>query len=678
MASFFILSLFHKELSMKINFRQIICILFIHLFFLTQSFSGSNTEEKQIVLIFVDDIAVPIFMTTNESTVPTPTVDTTPPVKPTLVSTVVTTTTTNATYITIKGEKNTSVYVNGILKGSIGNSGEIIIALDTSGEDGEKTFNIVLRDSAGNNSNALTLSITKTRSPKFDLAYKGLTFYHQNIVPDNYQLDTLTDSTFNALSASKKLQVANTLLSTLFFGYPQDVLLEKINSGHFVSNVYMDMQEDRTDKAWLEEHILDDDKFRQYSTYVEPQAINILSRFYAMAELDSYFLKNWIAYILTQTIMFSPAYELESTHTPNIANVYNRIVTFLNEESGMRYITYVHMMSEDNWRRFRSPEDNGREMLEIFLYDTNDSHVPTAGQALKNWKLNTDSDTLEVGLNQNREPLNLFGTVVVNGDDFYRELVKSDLFTQGVIKRLVHFFFPKYTQNQKANITQKIMQTHPETWQDILLQIVFSEDYLLHNERAKSAEENFFSLSKKMDFKHNRSTFYYLKDALEDMHQASMKYKLGKTNRVPLDTLSFAHYHKYIREEILLRKSNPLKIDDYTAWSRHGWGTEFIDLKHFNFNINNTMESLDSFINYIFKTITYRNATPSELQYFRAHMTYVEDSSQHFHWAFNMFATYDDASKQIREREKRRRNIAMLVLDYLSRLDATYTQKEVN
>ena len=663
---------------MEIKYKQIISLLFFSIFFLSQSFAASPTEDKQIVLIFVDDIAVPIFATKKEPIVPTPTTDTTPPTKPTLITTLATTTVTNATYVTIKGEKNTSVYVNGIRKGTIGSSGEIIIALDTSGEDGEKTFSIILRDSAGNNSKALTLTTTKTRSPKFDLAYKGLTFYHQNIVPDNYQLTGLTDSTFNALSSSKKLQVANTLLSTLFFGYPQDILLEKINSGHFISSVYIDMQEDRTDKAWLEDYILDDDKFRQYSSYAEPQAINILSRFYAMPELDSYFLKNWIAYILTQTIMFSPAYELDTTHTPNISSVYNRIVTFLNEESGMRYITYVHMMSEDNWRRFRSPEDNGREMLEIFLYDTNDSHVPIAGQALKNWKLNTDSDTLEVGLNQNREPLNLFGTVVVNGDDFYRELVKSDLFTQGVIKRLVHFFFPQYTQSQKASITQKIMLTQPETWQDILLQIVFSEAYLLHNERAKSAEENFFSLSKKMHFKHNRSTFYYLKDALEEMHQASMKYKLGKNNRVPLDTLSFAHYHKYIREQLLLRKSNPLKIDDYHSWSRHGWGSGFIDLKYFTFNVNDTTGSLDSLINYIFKTIAYRNASVSELQFFRTHMTYTENGTEHFHWAFNMFATYDDANKQIKERENRRTYIAALVLDYLSRLDTTYTQKEVN
>ena len=327
--------------------------------------------------------------------------------------------------------------------------------------------------------------------------YRGLTFYYKNIPSTDYTLKQLTNDSFNALDKAQKLQVADKLLSTLFFGYPLKELQEKIDSNNFIDTIRNGLDEERTDREWLENYILDEDKFRQYSSYNEPQAINILSRFYAMKDLDSYFLQNWVAYILTQTIMFSPAYELESTHTPDISGVYNRLVTMLKVESGMRYITYVHMMSEANWRRFRSPEDNGREMMEIYLFDMDDAHVPIAGQALKNWKLNTDNDTLEVSLNQNTKPLNLFGTTIYNGDDFYRELAKSDLFTKGVTQRLVDFFFPEASDTKKQQIATSIISSQPETWQDILLQIVFSEEYLLHNNRAKSAEETFFSLAKK-------------------------------------------------------------------------------------------------------------------------------------------------------------------------------------
>lgn len=527
---------------------------------------------------------------------------------------------------------------------------------------------------------AMITTVNEQEESVYNLSYKGLTFYYNDMPSSNYKLNQLNDSEFNMLSNAQKLQVSNKLLRTLFFGYPLNELQEKIDSDYFIGGVKNGIKEELTDKAWLENHILDEDKFKQYSRYHEPQVINILSRFYAMKYLDSYFLKNWIAYILTQTILFSPAYELESTHTPNISGVYNRIVLFLNEEGGMRYITYVHMMSEDNWRRFRSPEDNGREMLEIYQLDMNDSHVPIAGQALQNWKLNTDSDTLEVGLNQNTKPLSLFGTTIYNGDDFYRELVNSDLFTKGVTKRLVDFFFPEVTDIKKQQITNTIVSSQPEKWQDILLQIIFSEEYLLHNQRAQSAEETFFSLAKKMNYKHRDSTFYYLKEKMEDMHQATMKYKLGKLERVPQDTLSFAHYHQFIREQILLRKSNPKKVDDYDAWDRQGWSESFVANENFNFDENNGIASLKSFIQYLFHATISRNASNEELELFTTHMLRDKsdtDQTKVLNYAFNLVETRDDADEQKQRREQRKKEIATIVLDYISRLDVTYRQREV-
>ncbi len=527
---------------------------------------------------------------------------------------------------------------------------------------------------------AMITTVNEQEESVYNLSYKGLTFYYNDMPSSNYKLNQLDDGEFNMLSSAQKLQVANKLLKTLFFGYPLNELQEKIDSDYFIGGVKNGMKEELTDKAWLENYILDEDKFTQFDNWSEPQAINILSRFYAMKYLDSYFLKNWIAYILTQTILFSPAYELESTHTPNISGVYNRIVLFLNEEGGMRYITYVHMMSEDNWRRFRSPEDNGREMLEIYQLDMNDSHVPIAGQALQNWKLNTDSDTLEVGLNQNTEPLSLFGTTIYNGDDFYRELVKADLFTKGVTKRLVDFFFPEVTDTKKQQITNTIVSSQPEKWQDILLQIIFSEEYLLHNQRAQSIEETFFSLAKKMNYKHKDNTFYYLKKNMENMHQATMKYKLGKLERVPQDTLSFAHYHKFIREEVLLRKSNPEKADDYDAWDRQGWSESFVANENFNFDENNGIASLESLIQYLFNATISRDASNEELELFTTHMLRDKSDTNQtkvLSYAFNLIETRDDADEQKQRREQRKKDIATIVLDYISRLDVTYRQREV-
>jgi len=507
--------------------------------------------------------------------------------------------------------------------------------------------------------------------------YAGLHFYYKKLSSSSYKLTQLDDASFNALNSSQKLLVANKLLSTLFFGLPHKELKAKIDTGNFISAIKAGLDEDKTDKEFLEEHIVDKEIFQQVR-YNEQVAVDILTRFYVMKDLDSYFLKNWVAYILTQTIMFSPAYELESSHTPNIARIYNRLVTMLDIDSGMRYITYVHMMSEDNWRRFRSPEDNGREMMEIFTLDMDDSHVPIAGQALKNWKLDRDNDTLVVSLNENRQPLKLFGTTIYNGDDFYREMTKSSQFANGVVSRLVDFFFPNIQGSKKTKITNVILKSKPETWQDILLQIVFSEEYLLNSTRAKSAEELFFALAKKLDFKHKKNTFHQLKTSLEDMHQASMKYKLGKLKRVPLDTLSFANYHKYIRQNILIKNSNPNLLSDYEAWGRQGWGEKFLEDSNYILNETDGIASLESLIQYIFKATISRNASNEEIALFKSHMIRDKsntDKTKVLRWGFNLVATHGDIDNR---RKSSKRNIAVIVLDYISRLSETYIHAKVN
>ncbi len=514
-----------------------------------------------------------------------------------------------------------------------------------------------------------------TSNPKYSISYKGLSFYKKDKAMSSYQLPSLSDAEFNALTPTQQRIVADKLLSTLFFGMDYAELTQKIQSETFLSDIAKGLKSYRVDKAAVEEEIVDDEKYRQDANSGR-ESRNILARFYAMDELDAYFYHNWIAYILTQTIMFSPAYELDSSHVPNIARVYNNLVLALEEEEGMRYISYAHMMSEDNWRRFRSPEDNGREMLEIFTLDTDDTHVPTAAKALQNWKLDRDNDTLVVSLNENTTALKLFNTTIVNGDDFYRELAKSSLFTKGVVTRLVDFFFHSSSASKKRQIISAIVASKPEKFQDILTQIIFSKEYLLHTSQVKSGEELFFSLTKKMHFRHNRNTFLYLNRNLEAMHQASMKYKLGKIRRVPLDTLSFANYHKYVRENILLKHSNDEKIDEYDSYAREGWSRDFVAYSNFNYDISDEMASLDSLVQYLFHTIIARDATQEELALFREHMS-VPTNRTIFTYTFDMFTTYDEYEKQESERVRREANIVRIVLDYLSRVDSVYMQSEV-
>ena len=431
-----------------------------------------------------------------------------------------------------------------------------------------------------------------------------------------------------------------------------------------MSQIKDGLKEEKNDLTKVENYIRDENYFIR-SNNANMEVLDILARFYALEYLDRHFLINWISYILTQTIMFSPAYELESSHEPNTERVYNRLVRSLEDEASMRYVTYLHMMSSDNWRRFRSPEDNGREMMEIFLLDFDDAKVPLAGRALQNWKLDRDNDTLVIGLNENDKPISLFNTTVYNGDDFYRELAKSNTFTKGVVHRLVDFFFTTHSVVKKEQITSKIISSKPETWQDILVQIVFSKEFLLHSDRAKSAEELFYSLMHKIEYKHYNRTFQYFFRALEEMHQASMKYKLGKLERIPLDTLSFINYHKYIREQVMTRKVNSDKLNNYTQWGSYGWKPSFIAEENFTLNQNDPKATLSSFVDHLFQSTISRKATAGELKLFEDHMLKIVEGKVEYVYEFDLLT-------------ERKSNAALLVLDYISRLTELYTFKKVS
>ena len=504
-----------------------------------------------------------------------------------------------------------------------------------------------------------------SNDPKYQLSYKGLRFFAPALSQSSYSLEQVDDKVFESLSKEKKRQVADKLLATLFFGYPHPVLETKIDQGNFISSLFADFTKDLNDKAAVEEEIRNTTRFF-HSSYSKDEVNHILSRFYVMDKIDSYYLQNWIAYILTQTIMFSPAYELDSSHEPNIARVYNAMVRSLEEESTIGYSTYLHMISSDNWRRFRSPEDNGREMMEIYALLFEDNLVPLAGKALQNWKLDRDNDTLVIGLNENTQPLQLFGTTVVNGDDFYRELAKSSAFQKGVVSRLVDFFFTTQSQTQKDRIVSKIVHSAPQRWEDIVLQIIFSKTYLLESSRPKSAEELFYSLAKKTEYKHYKYTFENFSKALDQMHQSAMKYKLGKLDRVPMDTLSFINYHKFIRENLMIRHANPKKVDNYKSWDSYGFTDVFIAEDRFSLNENDPKGSLDTLIDYLFTVTVSRKPIAKEITLFETHMLQQDNGTLVFSPGFNLTKSSD------------RTNAAILILDYISRLAELYQYPKVD
>lgn len=457
---------------------------------------------------------------------------------------------------------------------------------------------------------------------------------------------------YNKLSAQNKYKVVDKLLSTLYKGIaPEDffTISDKIEplkpkyEGNYLDKIRAELEKplNPADKYAIIQRINERYEFTENKKY--PQYI--LAMLYEFPLSKDYY-DMWMAYFLSNTILFSPALELESVDYIDIHRVFQRLYTMISEDEPIKEIAYQHMISQENWRRFRSPEDNTREMMEIFLDRFIDEEVPKASIACQNWYLTDDVGgySLVIDYNENTEPQYILDTYVVTCYDFYRAIVEHKDFMPTVIKRILKHLFSAYSEEEINTLTQAILEKNPETFRDLFNLILFSKEYLLNAERPKNFEELFFPIAHKIKWKPSIILFkgmypIYWKppgwSSMHDMKQSPFTYKLGRSPVPPLDYLSFAYYHKAIRELLLIeRHANDFDPYDF------GWTAEFID----------NMLSGDDFINYIFLATLGRMATQKELNTL---------NQIYNNLGFDDSFTYKD--------EK-----ALIALDYISRLPELY------
>jgi hypothetical protein len=457
----------------------------------------------------------------------------------------------------------------------------------------------------------------------------------------------LSDEEFNALTEEEKFAVSNKVLGTLFKGVAPDEFFD-LGNGVFALAL-------QTDQNYLTK--IENDLSK---TVNESQYRNLISQKYEFDEkqepiqyplallyevpLSKTYFEIWMAYQLTNTILFSPAVELDTVAYEDARIVFDRLLNMIRQGESIRQIVYAHMISQENWRRFRSPEDNTREMMEIFLERFIDAEVPLAAMACKNWSLIEEEDEykLVIGADKNTEAVEILETTVIECPEFYDAVANHAELIPTVVSSLVNIFFNGYLAEDKAKIVDDIIEDDPITFNDLFQNIIFSKEYLLNVERPKQFEEAFFSLASRIDWYANQSFFKNLNressssnfPSLNNMKQASMTYKLGRQRSVPLDTLSFAFYHKAIRERLLVdRKGNPDNDND------GGWQESLLDVDLVQ----------DDFIDYLFLAVVSRKASEQELDELN---TIIADRE------FN--------------RNDRKMQQAMIVLDYLSRLSELY------
>ncbi|KIM05562.1 MAG: hypothetical protein KN64_03530 [Sulfurovum sp. AS07-7] len=491
----------------------------------------------------------------------------------------------------------------------------------------------------------IRFSTSSTSNNPSNIYLYGVNAFGDKLSFEEYKLASITDAEFNALTPQNQRIVANKLLSALFYGLPKEKLDEMINSSKFISTIKEKVNTPNSDVSKVEESI----KKLSYDSWNKANSNRelILARLFYM-DLGQAYINRLSSYILAQSILFSPATEVATADASDIATVYNSFVRYMDNGYSMQIMSYLYMMSDENWERFRSPEDNGREMLEIFLLDFDDSNVPKAAIALKDWRLDTTDRELIIGLNQNTVPQELFGTTVTNGFDFYREIVNNSNFTKAIATRLVNMYFSEFTSEQKNEIISSIVASNPTHFNDIILQIIFSKEFLYNSSRVKSIEETFYGISKRLSFYPSINYFYNMRRNMDSMNQSPLKYKLGRDKIIPTDTLSFANYYSFIRGDVLVNgKTN--SIDEYDS----GWQYAFMGK-----SVAGT-DTLNGLLEHIFLSVVDRKPTTQEKEMLS---DYIINKSRGYS---NM------------DLDNNRYDTTIIVLEYLARLSEVYTYQKI-
>ncbi|MDX1320209.1 MAG: hypothetical protein R3207_08530, partial [Oceanospirillum sp.] len=121
-------------------------------------------------------------------------------------------------------------------------------------------------------------------------------------------------------------------------------------------------------------------------------------------EFSKEYFDLWITYQLLNSFVLAMGDELDTVSSARINTHIEKIRTSVEQNQSVKSIMLDYFMADIFWARFRSPEDNGREVFEIYLGDFRDEIVPPVAKILQNYSFNEDQGTLEIdSFNRNSE-----------------------------------------------------------------------------------------------------------------------------------------------------------------------------------------------------------------------------------------------------------------------------------
>lgn len=505
----------------------------------------------------------------------------------------------------------------------------------------------------------LALSACKPSSPKDNAG-------EQNGAALSYSF-TLTQKEFDALSADDQFVVANKVLSTMYRGIPADEFFDLTQGLENPVVQYSNFIE-RTQKALKTQLKPDEIKSLNKDIFgveddIETEGVDesIEARFTSidndephqifMARAHAYPISEnqmvqWMSFFLANTIMFSPAREMDSTNTQDIDRVLGYLNGALTDGATMREVVRGWLHNLTRWRVSRSPENHALEMFELYLGIFNDTpeeqqNTINGGKACSEWYL-TDNDADYQLLKDNTkdgiaEPVKVFGQYIYDCDDLYGVVAGHPLFIPRMVEVISNYFLDGMSAQKKQKVVQDIVATNPETFQDVFIAIMFSKAFLLESERPKSFEENAFNFLHAMHWTPRSNSGDLGRDVLDRLYDTSrndnvgvhqmgwsaMDYKIGRTPFLPMDVLSFATYHKAIRESVLLNnrafdgRNYPEETDFTEAALPRQPPYEIVNGGLYIAGTENLKPELEAltaaeFIDFVFLTALGRRATPVE------------------------------------------------------------------
>ena len=403
----------------------------------------------------------------------------------------------------------------------------------------------------------------------------------------------LSQAEFNSLPAEDQYMVANKLLGTMYRGVSAEDFFNldagmanlQPNSSAFLDDIRDALARNMSNEEVLaydtiidgldEEGNPDPDNAKYSFDTNSDLENNRRSKQLPLARIKEYPISrdmyvHWMAYVLINTIMFSPAEEMESTDYTDIQNMYRFLVTNLDQGTPIRQIVRSNLPSLARWRVSRSPENHALEAYELYLglFETEEDSF-RGGIACKDLYLTSNNDGYLIRRTDypNTEPQLILGTnYITTCDDLYDVIAGHPLLIPRVTEAIFNYFVEVTNDNldYRQQFINSIVASGPETFEDIFTAILFSREYLLNIERPKSFEENLMSLLDTLEWDPGHSTggsvgkpiFRNMTQndsimRLSGMGWDTMTYKIGRIPSVPLDGLSFANYHKALREQLM-------------------------------------------------------------------------------------------------------------------------------